>query len=51
MLFIIFYAIGDFAHVHVCFSIQKAVEEPAEEALKYIRQILDEAGGCNKVLI
>ncbi len=34
--------IGDFVLVHAGFAIQKVDEEAAEEALRYIRQILDE---------
>ncbi|MFH1580539.1 MAG: HypC/HybG/HupF family hydrogenase formation chaperone [Pseudomonadota bacterium] len=35
---------GDFVLVHAGFAIQKVDEEAAEEALKYIRQLLDETG-------
>jgi len=34
--------IGDFVLVHAGFAIQKVDEEAAGEALKYIKQILDE---------
>lgn len=38
--------IGDYVLVHAGFAIQKVDEEAAEEALKYIRQLLDETGVC-----
>ena len=37
--------IGDFVLVHAGFAIQKVDEDAAEEALKYIRQLLEETGG------
>ncbi|PIV41590.1 MAG: HypC/HybG/HupF family hydrogenase formation chaperone [Nitrospirae bacterium CG_4_10_14_3_um_filter_44_29] len=37
--------IGDFVLVHAGFAIQKVDEEAAGEALKYIKQILDETDG------
>ena len=36
--------IGDFVLVHAGFAIQKVDEDAAEEALKYIRQLLEETG-------
>jgi len=36
--------IGDFVLVHAGFAIQKVDKDAAEEALKYIKQMLDETG-------
>ncbi|MDP2277954.1 MAG: HypC/HybG/HupF family hydrogenase formation chaperone [Nitrospirota bacterium] len=36
--------IGDFVLVHAGFAIQKVDEDAAEEALKYIKQLLEETG-------